>query len=52
MPARQLEAMALVFALATIPGRATEGCVAMARDALARWLDAMTPGDAIQISAE
>ena len=33
-------------------GRPTEGCVAMERDVLARWLDAMAPGDAVLISAE
>ncbi len=32
-------------------GRATEGCVAMERAVLARWLDAMAPGDAIAITA-
>lgn len=30
-------------------GRPTEGCVALERAVLARWLDAMAPGDAIAI---
>jgi L,D-peptidoglycan transpeptidase YkuD (ErfK/YbiS/YcfS/YnhG family) len=33
-------------------GRPTEGCVAMGRDVLARWLDAMAPGDAIRIEVD
>lgn len=32
-------------------GRPTEGCVAMATPALARWLDRMAPGDAIDVMA-
>jgi L,D-peptidoglycan transpeptidase YkuD (ErfK/YbiS/YcfS/YnhG family) len=31
-------------------GRATEGCVAMERAVLERWLEAMAPGDAIAIT--
>ena len=33
-------------------GRPTEGCVAMERDALARWLDTMALGDAVAISVD
>jgi L,D-peptidoglycan transpeptidase YkuD (ErfK/YbiS/YcfS/YnhG family) len=32
-------------------GRPTEGCVAIDRSALARWLAAMAPGDALAITA-
>lgn len=32
-------------------GRATQGCVAVARDALARWLAVMAPGDRLAITA-
>ena len=31
--------------------RPTEGCAAMERGVLARWLDAMAPGDALEIAA-
>lgn len=33
-------------------GRPTEGCVAMDRDVLARWLMKMAPGDAIRIAED
>jgi L,D-peptidoglycan transpeptidase YkuD (ErfK/YbiS/YcfS/YnhG family) len=33
-------------------GRPTEGCVAQDRDVLARWLEAMAPGDAVNMAAQ
>lgn len=33
-------------------GRPTEGCVAMERAVLARWLEAMVPGDAVAIAVD